>query len=41
MERYTRIDLNTPRKEVLIDDPEMYTRPFTIHACTGCCPTRS
>jgi hypothetical protein len=28
-ERFTRIDLNTLRYEVTVDDPRAYTRPWT------------
>ncbi len=32
VERYTRTDRNTLKEEIRIEDPEMYTHPFTINA---------
>jgi hypothetical protein len=32
VERYTRTNMNTLKEEILIEDPVMYTRPFTINA---------
>jgi hypothetical protein len=32
VERYTRKDLGTLLEDVTVEDPQAYTRPFTIHA---------
>ncbi len=32
IERYTRVDLGTMTEEITIDDPGVYTKPFTINA---------
>lgn len=39
VERFTRLDSNTLEHSATIDDPEFYTRPWTVRITTGYQPT--